>query len=135
MQVLLTWLWYLDFGANLALLASLAWNGLYRIYRFFFAYLAADVLESLGGLLFQKSYRIYGEIYFAGQSIKMLLAVFVVLEIYRIALAGRPALARFGRETVSYVPDRGGGDCGLRNDDRQLRAAGTVAGFASVQFI
>jgi len=90
-------------AATLLLIASLTANGLHAVYRYFFAYLAADALETGAGLIFQENRTLYGEIYFAGQSIKMILAVFVVLEIYRIALAGQPALARFGKSTVIYV--------------------------------
>jgi len=64
----------------------------------------------------------------------MLLAVFVVLEIYRIALAGTARAGSLRAGHGQLRPDCGGGDCGLRNDDRQLRAAGTVSGFCIDQF-
>ena len=94
---------YLDLAATIALILNLTRNGLFRVYRYFFAYLTADALETLTGLSFEGHRNAYARIYFAGQGLKMLLAVFVVLEIYRIVLEGRPALARFGRETVCYV--------------------------------
>ena len=93
----------IELAATLILLASLAYHRLYPVYRFFFSYLAADALETAAALIFQRDRRLYAKIYFAGQGIKMVLAVFVVLEIYRIALAGQPALARYGRSTVSYI--------------------------------
>src|SRR5579862_3803283 len=94
---------YVDLAAILMLLACLLINGLYRSYRFFFAYLTADALETLSGILFQNAGKLYAYIYLAGQSLKLILGVFVVLEIYRIAFAGRPALARLGRDTVTYA--------------------------------
>ena len=99
----LNWTPYLDLAATSVLIARLWGNGLYAVYRYFFAYLAADAIETLLGLAFQADKKLYSYIYFGGQSVKMLLAVFAVLEIYRIALAGQPALAKFGRDTVIYV--------------------------------
>src|SRR5580704_15818695 len=99
----LDWIPYLDLAVEIALIINLIRNGLYRVYGYFFAYLAADSIETVVGILFQTHRRLYGEIYFTGQSVKMLLAVFVLLELYQIALERHPALARFGRRTVSYV--------------------------------
>jgi hypothetical protein len=127
----LSWMpWWVELAATLILVASLAYHRLHLLYRFFFAYLAADAIETTAALIFHDDRRIYGEVYFAGQGIRMLLAVFVVLEIYRIALAGQPALARYGKTTVSYVlgtaavvavagfwidQDSGGRDAGVRH--------------------
>lgn len=99
----LNWVSFADLAATLILIASLTFNGLHAVYRYFFAYLAADAIETSTALIFQQNHKLYAEIYFAGQALKMFLAVFVVLEIYRIALAGQPALARFGKRTVLYV--------------------------------
>jgi hypothetical protein len=92
-----------ELAATLILVASLAYRRLYSVYRFFFIYLAADALETAAALMVQRDRKEYAIVYFAGQGLKMLLAVFVVLEIYRIALASHPALARYGKRTVSYV--------------------------------
>jgi hypothetical protein len=99
----LDWVPAVELAATLILVVSLAYHRLHTVYRFFFVYLAADALETAAALIFQRDRKIYAEIYFAGQGIRMLLAVFVVLEIYRIALASQPALARYGKSTVSYV--------------------------------
>ncbi len=93
----------IELAATLILVASLAYSRLYTVYRFFFVYLIADALETAAGLIVHRNRRLYGEVYFGGQGIRMVLAVFVVLEIYRMALAGQPALARYGKTTVSYV--------------------------------
>jgi hypothetical protein len=93
----------IELAATLILLGSLAYSRLHTVYRFFFLYLIADALETAAGLIFQRNRRLYAQIYFGGQGIRIVLAVFVVLEIYRLALAGQPALARFGKTTVSYV--------------------------------
>lgn len=99
----LDWTPYLDLAVEALLILSLARNGLYRIYRFFFAYLSADAAETVAGIAFQTNKRLYAEIYFAGQGVKMILAVLVVLELYQLALEHHPALARFGRRTVAYA--------------------------------
>jgi hypothetical protein len=95
-------IWYLNLAATLALIVSLATNGLFRIYRCLFAYLVADATQTLILVAVSRRKNLYAYIYLAAQLLKLLLAVFVVLELYRLALAGRPALARFGQNTVSY---------------------------------
>jgi hypothetical protein len=95
--------WYLNLAATIALIFSLRWNGLYRVYRCLFAYLIADAAQTLIGLAVQSHVVLYGWTYVGGQLVKIVLAVFVVLELYRLALAAHPALARFGRRTVSYA--------------------------------
>src|SRR5581483_10528480 len=88
---------YASFATEACLIATLVRNGLFRVYRWFFWYLTADVLETAAGLVAQTNRRLYAQIYFAGQSIKIALAVLVVLELYRLALERHPALSHFGR--------------------------------------
>lgn len=94
---------YVDLVLEVALIIRLLQTGLHRAYRLFFAYLTADATETLAGTLLQTNLQWYGYIYLGGQSLKMVLAVFMVLEIYRTALEGHPALSRFGQNTVRYV--------------------------------
>ena len=94
---------YLDLAAETALIVSLIRNQLFRVYRFFFAYLTTDAVETAAGALFQTNRHLYANIYFAGQGLKIILGVFVVLELYQLALEQHPALATFGRNTVIYV--------------------------------
>ena len=94
---------YFDLVAILGLIISLLSNGLYRVYRCFFAYMAADAVETILGLAFRNNHHIYGNIYLGGQFLKLILAVLVVLELYKVALEGHPALATFGRNTVAYL--------------------------------
>jgi hypothetical protein len=99
---LLRAIWYLNLAATLALMISLAGNGLFRVYRRLFSYLAVDASQTLILMALGNSNNAYAYVYLAGQCLKLLLSVFVILELYRLALAGRPALARFGRNTVGY---------------------------------
>jgi hypothetical protein len=96
-------IWYLNFGGALALILSLARNGLYRVYPFLFAYLATDATQTTVLLLLRAHSNAYGWTYVFSQLAKVVLAVFVIAELYRVALAQRPALARFGRNAVGQV--------------------------------
>jgi len=105
-HILEKWLsaiWYLNLAATLALILSLAGNGLFRVYKCLFAYLVADASQTLILMALRGHKNLYAYVYLAGQLLKLLLAVFVILELCRLALAGRPALARFGRNIVSYL--------------------------------
>lgn len=97
--------WYLNIAATVVLIARLFQTGLISSYRWFGFYLLVDLTESLLFLYFLQihAYRAYGETYMAGQGVKMILVFFVLLELYRSALASRPAIARFGRKTVVYA--------------------------------
>jgi len=96
-------IWYLNFAGTLALILTLARNGLYRVYPFLFAYLATDAAQTTALLLLTKHSTAYGWTYVFSQLGKVALAVFVIVELYRVALAQRPALARFVRNTVGQV--------------------------------
>lgn len=92
-----------EIALTLILAVSLAAHGLHTVYRCFFVYLIVDAVGTSAGLILRANRKLYAEIYFASQGAKLLLAVFVVLEICRIALAGQPALARYGKNAVRYV--------------------------------
>ena|SRR5579862_425765 len=99
----LNWLSNVDLAVELAVIGRLIHNGLFRIYRFFFAYLAIDTAETILGRLVSFHSNLYAYIYLAGQSVKMAVAVFVVLEVYQVALEPHPALARFVRTSAGYI--------------------------------
>jgi hypothetical protein len=86
-----------------AVLAKLCWSGLVSAYKLLFCYLAADFLSSIGGLTIPYDTKRYGDFYFPTQTLKIVLGAFVLVEIYALALAGTPALARFGRNIVGYL--------------------------------
>ena len=97
------WLWYLNIGAAVVLLARLYAQQLAPLYPSLSAYLLADTLQQALELAFERNRMLYAQIYFAGQALKVALAIWVVLELYKLALAGQPALARFGRRTLGYL--------------------------------
>jgi len=96
-------LWYLNIGFAMMVLARLYLERLIRLYPALFTYILADALEQAAELAFGRRRHVYGEIYFVGQSIKLALAILVVLELYQLALRKQPALARFGQRTFTYL--------------------------------
>src|SRR5215471_3717744 len=96
-------LWYLNIAAVLFLLVRLQVQRLSRIYPSLFCYFLVDALQQVVAVAFARRRTVYGEIYFVGQAAKIALAIWVVLELYQLALAQQPALARFGRRTLDYL--------------------------------
>jgi len=96
-------IWYFNFAGILALIVNLARNGLFRVYPFLFTYLTADAAQTTALLLLRTHKKAYSWTYVLSQPVKIVLAVLVIVELYRVALAQRPALARFGRNTVGQV--------------------------------
>lgn len=95
--------WYLTMILTAALLAKLWLNGLIKVYRLFFCYLAWDFLSSLIGLSLTYNTNAYGYFYLGAQTLKIAIAAFMLAEIYGLAFEGTPALAQFGRNTVGYI--------------------------------
>jgi hypothetical protein len=75
-------MWYINMAAAAVLLARLYAQGLVRAYPFLFAYLFADTLEQTVAFAFTQDRHIYPEIYFAGLTVKVGLAIFVILQLY-----------------------------------------------------
>lgn len=94
--------WYLNIAAAAVLLVRLYTQGLAGIYRILLVYLATDVAEQVLELIFISDPNGVGWIYVTGQALKSVLAVFVVLNLYRQALDRQPALARFGQQMMGY---------------------------------
>jgi hypothetical protein len=97
------WTQYLNGAIGVCLLVQLLRHGLTRRYCWLFCYFLAGVLQIL--LLTPLStYSIwYGYIYFGGQEVKALLGVALAIRLWRLALLGYPALARFGRRALIYM--------------------------------
>ena len=94
-------LFYLNFIAELALLGRLMQCRLYRTYGSLFLYWLMQALPSLALLSVRRQTRLYVYIYWGAQTMNMLYgAVFVVQDLFRIALAEHPAIASVGRRAV-----------------------------------
>jgi hypothetical protein len=95
--------WFLSTGLTAAVVVKLWLSGLARIYQLLFVYLAYDFLSSLAGIFIPQRTVYYGYYYFTAQTLKILIAAFMLMEIYSLALERHPALANFGRSTVGYL--------------------------------
>ena len=90
-------------GLTIAVLVKLWSSGLVRIYRLLFYFLVSDILSELAALTIPYDTTWYGYSYFFLQTLKIAVAIPVLVEIYALALEKTPALAQFGRNTVIYV--------------------------------
>jgi hypothetical protein len=96
-------LFYLQIGATTALLFRLYWSGLSGTYKALTAYFSIQLAEFIILALVRSHGTLYAYAYFAGQCLKLIVGVAVVLELYRVALAQQPSLSRYGRQTVGFV--------------------------------
>jgi hypothetical protein len=104
MGIVVRAIWYLNVGLTFVVLFRLLLTGLFRIYRNLFLFLLVNAAEALLLAHFQfNNLNRYAEVYMGSQALKMMLSIFMVLELYRVVLAGHPALARFGRRAVVYA--------------------------------
>src|SRR6266404_5761306 len=96
-------LWYFNFGATVVLVWRFVHCELFRIYRFLFLYWLIQIPEHV--IMFAVPLRtdLYAYLYYSFQTIDLILAVCVVQELYKMALAGLPALAAFGRKSVVFL--------------------------------
>jgi len=95
--------WCLTIVLTSAVLVKLWTTGLVRIYKLLFCYLAFDFLSSVVGLFIPYLSKAYGNYYFSTQTLRIIIAAFMLVEIYSLALERQPALARFGRSIVGYI--------------------------------
>src|SRR5579872_1961315 len=93
-------LFYLNFIAELVLLWRLVHAKLYRTYGALFCYWTAQAVESLVLMAFPIDSRRYVYGYWTAQTVNVLMAVFVVQDLYRIALSEHPAVASVGRRAL-----------------------------------
>jgi hypothetical protein len=97
------WTLFLNGALDVCLLVQLLRCRLARRYCWLFSYLLAGCLQILLALPLSVYSRWYGNIYFGGQAVKAALGVLVAIELWKLALRGYPALARFGRSIVLYM--------------------------------
>jgi hypothetical protein len=93
-------LFYLNFVAQLVLLYRLLHFKLYRTYLSLFLYWLLQALPSVALIAIPLASREYVYVYWGAQTINVLMAVFVVQDLYRIALVEHPAVASLARRTV-----------------------------------
>ena len=93
-------LFYLNFIAELALLCRLIQCKLYRIYKSLFLYWLAQAMGGLVLLFAGRGTWLYLYLYWGAQTINIFMALYVVQDLFHIALAEHAAIASFGRRIV-----------------------------------
>src|SRR5579872_5119776 len=93
-------LFYLNFIAEVALLCRLIQGKLYRIYTALFFYWLAQAIESLVLLFAGRGTWLYLYLYWGAQTVNIFIALYVVQDLFHIALAEHPAIASLGRRMV-----------------------------------
>jgi hypothetical protein len=93
-------LFYLNVAAELVLLWRLVHAKLYRTYSPLFCYWTLQLLGSVVLMAVPLASRRYLYFYWGAQTVNVLMAVFVVQDLYRIALLEHPAVASLARRTV-----------------------------------
>lgn len=71
--------------------------GLFRTYRFFFAYLLVQVLRGIVVFPMNPRTKHYGDVYFISTALLLALAIGIVVELYGLVLAERRGIASLGR--------------------------------------
>src|SRR5258707_14372043 len=97
------WLWYANLAALAVLLVRSAVTGLHKVYPFLFVYFLVEIGGGLGLAQIPLHSNSYAVTYMALQAGVHILAIVVVLEMYRVALAKHPGLAGFGRASVLTI--------------------------------
>ena len=95
--------WCVTILLTAAVLVKLWSSALIKIYKLLFFYLASDFLSSVVGLFIPFHSKAYADYYFSTQTVRIIIAAFMLVEIYSLALERQPALARFGRSIVVYI--------------------------------
>jgi len=93
-------LFYLNVIAEIGLLYRLIQCKLQRTYRSLFLYWLVQPVESLVLLTAGRQTWLYVYLYWGAQTLNIFLALYVVQDLFHIALAEHPAIASFGRRTV-----------------------------------
>jgi hypothetical protein len=96
-------LWYANTAATLFLLVRLRFSGLARVYRWFWWYLLVSFAEAAVRIPMQHRDTLSANVYMTAQFAGVVISVFLVMELYRLALAAHPAIARFGQQMVGYL--------------------------------
>ena len=90
-------------GATAALIVRLCWERLAGIYRLLVLYLLVSLTGGVLQIVFASEHgKLFG-IYAASETLRVIAAIFVAIELFRLALVQQPALARFGRSMIGYI--------------------------------
>jgi len=96
-------LFYLNFIGELVLLVRLMQLELHRAYRSLFLFWLVQMLTTLAILPVRMATFTYMYMYWGTQTLTLIMAMYVVQDVYRIALLEHPAVAVFGRRSVMAI--------------------------------
>lgn len=96
-------IWWITIALTPAVVIKLWASSLFRVYRLLSLYLLSDFLFSVAAKAIPFRSKLYADFYFSAQTTKIVIASFMLVEIYSLALERQPALARFGRGIVGYI--------------------------------
>ena len=97
-------IWYLNIAAGIGLIARMYFERLTGAYPALLAYLATNTCGDMATLSVTLAgrYKWAAFSYYGAQGAKVVVAAFVAMELFRLALAEHPALARFGQKAIGY---------------------------------
>ena len=93
-------LFFLNVVAETALIVRLIQCRLYRVYRSLLLYVLLQAIAGVALLPVDRQSWLYLYSYLGVQTVSLVLALYVVQDLFRIALADYPAIASFGRKVV-----------------------------------
>jgi hypothetical protein len=89
--------------ALLALSARLMWDGLYKIYVYFFGYLLVELFQLLIPVFVPLNGRLYRDSFVASQALVICFSALVVLELYSVVLRGLPGIGSVSRRYIKVI--------------------------------
>ncbi len=89
--------------ALVALFARMSWDGLYKIYVYFFCYLLVELLQLLIPVFVPLDSRLYRDSYVASQALVISFSALVVRELYSIVLRGLPGIGGVSRRFIKLT--------------------------------
>jgi len=87
-------------AALVALSARMSWDGLNKIYVYFFGYLVVELLQLLVPVFVPLDSRLYRDAYVVTQALVICFSTLVVLELYSIVLRGLPGIGNLSRRYI-----------------------------------
>jgi hypothetical protein len=89
--------------ALVALFARMSWDGLYKIYIYFFGYLLVELLQLLIPVFVPLDGLLYRDSYVASQALVICFSALVVLELYSIVFRGLPGIGTVARRYIKVI--------------------------------
>ncbi len=89
--------------ALVALFARMSWDGLYKIYIYFFGYLVVELLQLLVPVFVPLDSRMYRDAFVVSQALVICFSTLVVLELYSNVLRRLPGIGGVSRRFIKVT--------------------------------